>query len=176
MKPSRMGIARSMAVVAIVAVVFGAMRTLFYCEEPTYVMIGIGALPMIGVLAVALVSFVRRGVSRPFLRGFVAFGTLAVAYYIQMAWLAPWTPMTIIRAPSEFVIDFIVNSFLTSSASRPDSYVLDAIHAADFGLLLGLPQLAVAVLGGLLSRKFKVVVVRRESGGMAHPAITPDSH
>ncbi len=103
------------------------------------------------VLAVGLLARQRRPGSRPFLLGFEAFGVLALALYVALVVLSP-----------QMVADTYLEPLLPTISSaigppRPRVLVWQIASVGSVALvLLGLPQLAFALLGGCLSRKFGI--------------------
>jgi hypothetical protein len=104
----------------------------------------LGALPMANILAVGLLIGLRRRGSRRFLLGFEVFGAAALAIYIALA----------SSYPDFFLRPYILASleFLQLSPPRPpwttpQSLRLGLLASA---VVLGLPQLAFALFGGVL--------------------------
>src|SRR4051812_42624100 len=149
MRLSRFRIAWVMSFVALVALNLLAIRAL---SEIRYLrnigaLLELGALPMANVLAVSALVRHRRPGSRPFLVGFEMFGMMALVFYVALVsyfshqvvgtYLAPWaTPI------EQFI-------------GRHRPYVLIPILFTITVVMLGLPQMAFALIGGLLSRRFK---------------------
>ncbi len=107
---------------------------------------------MANILAVGLLMRVRRVGSRPFLSGFVAFGATALALYVAGA----------IIFTEELVIPYLhlaLNPLARAigigrSLSTRD--VLAIVSVA--GVMLTLPQVAFALIGGFIFHKFKIAV------------------
>jgi hypothetical protein len=151
-----------MGVVAIAALNFGVIRVLSDFKTANnndkHIMLiidalGTGAIPMANILAVGLIILRRRG-SRPFLSGFEAFGAAALALYVVGA----------IFFTEELVMPY-VNLALKPLAktigigplmSTRDILVLVSVT----GVMLVLPQVALALIGGFIFRKFKIVARR----------------
>jgi hypothetical protein len=141
-----------MALVAIAALEFWAIRALVEFESQTGELLVWGGLPMANILAVGLLIGQRRLRSRPFVIGFEVFGAIALALYFAVscypnnaalaAYLAPLGPLerTVRSAPL-----FIKMPFLYSAAV----------------VMLALPQVACAVIGGLVSRKYRITITKR---------------
>jgi hypothetical protein len=110
-------------------------------DTPWYLIVG--ALPMANLLAVCLVIGLRRPGGRRFLWGFGVVGAAALAIYIALA----------SSYPDFFLRPYILNSleFLPLPSrppwNTPRSLVLGLLASA---VVLGLPQLAFALLGGVL--------------------------
>ncbi len=113
----------------------------------------LGALPMANVLAVGMLIGRRRPASRPFLLGFEAFGAMALALFIALA----------ICFPREVVLPYLTPVLVlierTIGNDRP--FVMIPIVCFVAVALLGWPQVAFALTGGFLSRKFKITVTPR---------------
>src|SRR5689334_14334004 len=78
-----------MLLVAIAAFDFGAIRAMPAIPPPTSGLLVLAALPMANVLAVGLLIGQRRPGNHPFLRGFEAFGGMALALYAALVSLSP---------------------------------------------------------------------------------------
>jgi hypothetical protein len=105
--------------------------------------LALGALPMANVLTVGLLIGRRRRGGRPFLLGFEAFGAAALVLYLALV------------------------SFFAEGSVMPYLYLVLKPLAQTIGLhipvfyaitavMLGLPQLAFALIGGILSRRFGI--------------------
>ncbi len=140
-----------MAFVALAALDFGAIRAMF--GSPMGHSLLLGALPMGNVMAVGILVGQQRPGSRQFLLGFGAFGTMALTFYVVAfacffhesyvlvgSFLAPWLKLM------ETVI----------GRNRP--FVFVPITCFGIVVMLGWPQVAFALVGGWLSRRFKVAV------------------
>jgi hypothetical protein len=107
-----------------------------------------GAVPMASILAVGLVVLTRRPTGpisqRRFLAGFEAFGTAALSFYIACALLFP-------EAIHRKLVDLLMQYIWTG---RP-------LFSWSLMALCLLPQLLVALLGGWLSSRYRIV--RREA-------------
>jgi hypothetical protein len=131
-----------MTYTAFAALNFGAMRMMADHWGRTTGFVGLGCLPMVNVLAVGLLLGHRRGTSRRFLLGFETFGAAALVLYA-----------TGVLSSNDLVWAFF----------RPATEVLGAtigplvtvprllIAYAFFSVWASLPQLAVALAGGLLA-------------------------
>jgi hypothetical protein len=107
-----------------------------------------GCLPIGNVLAVGLLLGFRRRTSRPFLLGFELFGATALASYSIVASLFAM----------EVVIPYLhsVTQPLSDSFGRPYSLAQLLVLCSIVTVMLGLPQLVIALAGGLLFRKFRI--------------------
>src|SRR5207248_2631932 len=141
-----------MAIVAIAALDFAAFRALFFdfrtpLNANRLDLLAMGALPMANVLAVGFLIGLRRHKSRPFLWGFMAFGAAALVLYLVVwsfyadAWVENY--LVLVHGSLRKVVGRL----------RPD--IFDTIfYISDVVFLLGWPQMAFALIGGFLSRKF----------------------
>jgi hypothetical protein len=156
-KLPRFRIAWIMVAVAIAALDFGAIRALLVrhgsaLDDQRSMCLLLGALPMTNVLAVGMLIGQRRPARRPFLLGFEAFGVTALVLFIALA----------ICFPREVVIPYFaplvapVERFI--GPGRPFYIPIGGLVVAV--VLVG-PQMVFALVGGLLSRRFKVTITRR---------------
>jgi hypothetical protein len=151
-----------MAGVAIAGLDFGAMRAIFdsvtnrLIPEEHFVLLIWGALPMANVLAVGLLICLRRPGTRPFLLRFEAFGAIALAFFIALE----------ICFPREVLIH--LGGFAASvqrtlariiGPGRPFVFI-PIICLGLLVILLG-PQVAFALIGGFLFRKFRATIAPR---------------
>jgi hypothetical protein len=146
-KPPRFRIAWIMVAVAIAAFDFMVIRRLVDYRTPTGDFLLLGALPMANVLAIGMLVGQRRPGSRPFLLGFVAFGAMALAVFVAGA----------IFFTDELVMPYlalVLRPMVTIIGQRPP-VVLIPIWFSCAVFMLGLPQLAFALLGGFLSHKLR---------------------
>ncbi len=157
-----------MAIVAIVALDLGAIRvmsdvqntsraTLGRAKDPAEFdrivnrrtraeLLALGALPMANILAVGLLGRTRRR-SRPFLMGFETFGAAALAFYITGVSYFTYEEL---RPYTDLLVDPFRKSF---GPSPPVVYVV--VGLSIFGVILALPQIAFALIGGLLLRRLR---------------------
>ena len=155
MKPPRSRIAWIMVAVAIAALDFAVIRASF--DIPEVGLLVLGALPMANVLAVGILIGQWRPESRPFLLGFEAFGATALALFVAVAVASLFLDnYRLIISYLTPVIERIENSI---GPNRPFVFIPIGLFA--MVVMLDWPQLAFALLGGFLSRRFKVIVVRR---------------
>src|SRR5262249_55663704 len=94
MKIPRFRIGSVMALIAIAALDFAAIRALLarhanVLDDQRGMCLLLGALPMANVLAVGMLVGQRRPGSRPFLMGFEAFGAMALAFFIALGGCFP---------------------------------------------------------------------------------------
>ena len=158
MKIPRFRIAWVMVAVAIAALDFGAIRALLArhgsaLDDQRSMCLLLGALPMANVLAVGMLIGQRRPGSRPFLLGFEAFGAMALAFYIALASCFP----------REVVLPYVtpVLAPIERTIGNDRPFVMIPIVCVVAVALLGWPQVAFALAGGFLSRRFKVTISPR---------------
>jgi hypothetical protein len=153
-----------MVAVAIAALDFWAIRAMFGSMTGEWLMLG--ALPMANVLAFGVLVSQRRPGSRPFLLGFEAFGAMALALYVA------WTIYFIEHAGPNNSYLILLYSYLAplvepieNNIGRGRPFVFYPILCSVLVAMLGWPQVAFALIGGFLSRRFKITITKRP----AHP-------
>jgi hypothetical protein len=145
--------------VAIAALDFAAIRAMYGFLTGELLMLG--ALPMANVLVVGKLASKRRSGSLPFLLGFEIFGAAALAIYVTWAILTDESTFAgssygiALNYCGTLLFDPVVRTF-----GRDRPVVASAIRLFLLVVLLCLPQLTFAIIGGFLSRRFKVT--RRE--------------
>ena len=145
----RFRIAWAMVFVAVVAVNIAAVRAAADAHSITGALLALGAMPMAIVLAIGvLVGYQRHG-SRPFLLGFELFGAIALALFAVLA--AFFTQKFL-----GFYLAIFVDPL--SKIVGPD---LHFIHILVAYVALGFPQVAFALIGGFLSRKYRIAIPGR---------------
>jgi hypothetical protein len=147
-----------MVAVAIAALDFGAIRALFprhehVLDDQRGMCLLLGALPMANVLVVGLLIGQRRPGSRPFLMGFEVFGAMALAFFIVLATFFPREVVLPYLTPFVAPIDRFIGP------GRPFVYI--PIGGLVIAVMLVGPQVVFALVGGVLSRKFKVTITPR---------------
>ena len=155
MKVPRFRIAWVMVAVAIAALDFAAIRACF--DIPEVGLLVLGALPMANVLAVGILIGQQRPGSRPFLLGFEAFGAMALALFVAVA------------LASLFPDGYVADKFLSRTVIQPIEkiigqdrpFVFIPIILFAYVVMLGWPQVVFALIGGFLSRRFKITITRR---------------
>jgi hypothetical protein len=142
-----------MVFVAIAALNFTVIRVVLDNGSNTSTLLGLGVLPMANFLAAGLLIGQRRRGGRPFLLGFEVFGTTALAFYVAL----------VICFSEQAVIAYLRVFFypIEGIMGRHRPIVLIPILCSAAVVLLGLPQLAFALLGGFLSRRFRITITRR---------------
>ena len=162
MKVPRFRIAWVLVAVAFAALNFGAIRACFDSTFAWNEFVLLGALPMANVLGLGLLIAQQRPKSRLFLVGFVTFGAAALALYVAL--------MILLTDPSGSSTTYgdLINWYI-SLADDPIGAVIVLDRRFLFTLvfvpvvvvMLGWPQLAFALIGGFLSRRYKVTITRR---------------
>jgi hypothetical protein len=153
MKPPRFRIAWIMVTVAIAAFEFMVIRRLVDYRTPTGDFLLVGALPMANVLAIGILVGQRRPGSRPFLLGFEAFGAMALALYMVSA--SSFRGVMV----ASYLELFLGSIKKTIGTGQP--FVLTAVLISAGVVMLSLPQMVFALIGGFLSRRCRVTVTRR---------------
>ena len=154
----RFRIAWVMVAVAIAALDFAAIRALLprhtdVLDDQKGMCLLLGALPMANVLVVGMLIGHCCPGSRPFLQGFEAFGAMALALFLL---LASSFPREVVM---RYLVPFVAPvEWITGPANPFASIPIQCFVAV---IVLGLPQVAFALFGGSLSRKFRVTITRR---------------
>jgi hypothetical protein len=152
-KAPRFRIAWVMVGIAIAALDFAAIRAML--GHPEIGLLVLGALPMANVLIVGTLVAQQRPGSRPFLLGFGVFGAMTLALFVALV---------------SFVQDSerLISSYLALLVLPMDKFVGSDQFFAYIPLacsvvvvMLTWPQVAFALIGGFLSRRFKVTITRR---------------
>jgi hypothetical protein len=154
-KMPRFRIAWGMVAVAIAALDFAAIRASLEIRET--VLLVLGALPMANVLAVGILIAQQRPGNRPFLLGFEAFGAMALALFITVA------VASLIFENEIFIHYYLVQVMRLIKKSIPEDRPLVFVPIVLFAyvVMLGWPQVVFALIGGFLSRRFKITITRR---------------
>jgi hypothetical protein len=142
-----------MVFVALAALNFTVIRVVLDHRSNTSTLLGLGALPMANILAVGLLIGHRRRGSRPFLLGFEVFGATALALYVA----------SVSSFGEEVVIAYLrlLLDPLEKILGRYPLGVLVATLCSVAVVMLSLPQVAFALIGGFLSRKYRVTITKR---------------
>jgi hypothetical protein len=153
-KVPRFRIAWVMVAIAIVALDFGAIRALIGLNSLAADSLLLGALPMANVLAVGLLIGQTHPGIRPFLLGFETFGAVAFAVYVA---LSVYHDAAAVMAH----LALFQGSSLEISISRLPPLGLALIRIPLLVAILGWPQLAFALAGGFVSRRFEITISQR---------------
>ena len=103
------------------------------------------------VLAIGLIIGYRRHGSRPFLLGFESFGAMALALFAVLS-----------ACFGDKMLDSYIRILIDplSKIIGPDRPL---IHIPVAYVALGLPQVAFALMGGFLSRKYRITITKRQA-------------
>jgi hypothetical protein len=142
-----------MAFVAFAALYFGGVRAFDKLISPMPQAFLLGTLPMTIILATAIVIGQLRPGPNLFLSGFEVFGAMALAAYAALILSSSPKALHHYFALLDEPWDKTIGDASSFHASLISPFILVVI--------LVLPQLAFALLGGFLSRRFKVIIVRR---------------
>ena len=157
MKMPRFRIAWLMVAVAIAAIDFAAIRALLGLGASlVWGLLLVGALPMANVLIVGILIARQRVKSRPFLLGFEVFGAIALALYIYLATSSPLSPLSA-KGPLESYLLLVFDPLNAVIGSNQPFVRAAIVLLVGIPMLVG-PQLVFAVIGGLLSRRFKITI------------------
>ena len=148
MKVIRFPIAGLMAIVVLAALNFGAIRAALDDPGSHNVMLCIVGLPMANALAVGLLIGRRHRGSRQFLVGFEAFGAailgfLIVAIISGKDWV--WSYLTLATEP--------LRAALEPTGGGKWTAIRLLVARSCLSVWATLPQLILALIGGVLSRK-----------------------
>jgi hypothetical protein len=148
-KAPRFRIASIMLIVAVAALNLGVLQARILRNHPLL----LGVLPMANALAVGLVTARPCRGSRPLLVGFLAFGAIAVAAY---AAVVTWFDDQIKTLCIQPVLRYLVR---TIGLGQP----LTLLPAQDVAVvvMLVLPQFVFALMGGLVSRRYRISIITR---------------
>jgi hypothetical protein len=141
-----------MVAVAIAAINFGAVRELLdprAVEAAAFLLIG--ALPMANVLIVGLLIARQRPRSRPFLLGFEVFGVLSLSVYVILSFIFGQS------GPIVWYLELMFNPLIAVFGAYPPPAMEMSVCIP---MLVG-PQLVFALIGGFLSRRYKITITRR---------------
>jgi hypothetical protein len=153
MKTPSFRIAWLMVAVAIAALDVKVMRDVVGSRSSRNIGLVLGSLPMVNALAVGVLFDQRRRACRWSLLGFEVFGAISVALYIAL-----WSNFDyeIERTYLKPLIDLLQR---TIGQDHPNIFI--PILYVGVMLMVGLPQLALALVGGFLTRTFNRTLFRR---------------
>jgi hypothetical protein len=146
-KLPRFRIAWVMVVVAVAAINFAAVRLELDHHNEFGEMLVLGAMPMASVLAVGLLFGLRRPDRRPFLLGFTLFGAMALVFSVILMVFFREATVGLYRSL------FLEPLWRIIGPDRPVLWIPVAYSVAV--VVLTLPQVAFALLGGFFFRKFR---------------------
>jgi hypothetical protein len=154
LRAPRFGIAWIMAIIALAAINLAVLRAAQDHYNQTIELLLAGALPMVDVLTIGILAGYKRHDRRSFLLGFLLFGGLAASFYFFL----------VLRFSEEVVlpyVQFFLKPVWEMFREKPTPAFLLIAYPMGIVLLVW-PQLAFALLGGYVSRRYKVTIVRRE--------------
>ena len=148
MKVPRLRIAWFIVFVALAALNFAVFRAAVDAHSITGILLALGAMPMATVLAIGLIIGYRRNGSRPFLLGFESFGAVALALFAVLA-----------ARSGEKMLEAFMRIFIypLPKVLGPNQPLINILVAY---VAFGLPQVAFALMGGFLSRKYRITMTR----------------
>jgi hypothetical protein len=144
-----------MVFVVLAALNFAAIRAVFDHGGRTSYLLGMGAIPMANVLVIGFLAGHHRRRGRRFLIGFEAFGTMALSAYVVSASLFA----------KELVIPYLVSvhtpfmAYIDNSIRMPPPFYFLSYYLF-LAVVLGLPLLVFAFLGGLFCRRLAIAEPR----------------
>jgi hypothetical protein len=142
-----------MVAVAVVALDFGATRSLLESNSQAAASLLLGALPMANVLVVSILVVRRLPGSRPFLLGFETFGATALAVYAALSVYHDAAAVTAYLELYQGPWEALTNDLPPPDFSLVRIFLLVVIHVW--------PQVAFALIGAGLFHRFKITVARR---------------
>jgi hypothetical protein len=142
-----------MVAIAIIALDFGATRSLLEFNSLAADSLLLGALPMANVLVVSILVGRWLPGSRPFLLGFETFGAMALAVYAALSVYHDAAAVTAYLELYKGSWETIINDLPPSDVTLVRLFLLVVIHIW--------PQMAFALIGGGLSHRFKITITRR---------------
>jgi hypothetical protein len=148
----RIRISSLMALIAVAAVDFVVAGALIEFRTPMDDLLLLGALPMANVLFITRLLVRGRPGSRPFLLGLEVFGATALVLFVLLSAFSPGPVLGSYLGPMVNAVRYSLEPFGT--------VVCISILCTAAAAMLVLPQLAFALAGGLLFRRFKAGIPR----------------
>jgi hypothetical protein len=165
MKLPRFRLVWVIVAVAIAAVDFWAIRALSDSAVAAGDFLVFGTLPMANIVAVALMLAKRRRRDHPFLTGFLVFGMMALALYVALTvfYFGEVQDHGATSRYAELMYGYIrlLEDPMETYVGRDRPFLFYPTFCLGLVVMLGGPQLAFALLGGFVSRKFKITITRR---------------
>jgi hypothetical protein len=152
MRMPRLRIAGVMAVIGIIALELGVARAIMDFASPDrnlmflVMMLGLGCQAMLSILGVGLLVGYRWPGSRSFIAGFEAFGGTAMALYILGVTIFNRDLVPIVDEAVRPLANFLRDGPYISTAKLLLAYTI-------FAVVLSLPQLTFAAIGGFLTQR-----------------------
>jgi hypothetical protein len=140
-----------MILVALAAVNFAVLRMVLASQSVTSELMAVGVMPIASVLTIGLMIGYRHPRHRAFLLGFEIFGAMTAVLMI----LAVSVGTDVVVGPYVF---FFIEPVTHVVDPTRDSLIYVPIAYSIAILALGLPQMAVALFGGVLSRTYRIAV------------------
>jgi hypothetical protein len=159
MKMPRFRIAWLMIAVALAALDFAGIRA--FLDIPEVFLLVMGALPTANVLVVGILIGQQRPSSRPFLLGFETFGAIALVLFVAFFTLAIFFPDGGYGPINSYLVPVIQPIEKIIGQNRP--FVLIPIACFAYVFMLCWPQMAFALVGGLLSRRYRITITKRSA-------------
>lgn len=151
MKPPRVSLSRFLVVVLVIAINLGIVRAAHDAQHVDSSLALVGILLPGNVLALAIHRLAFRSESRrPFLLGVVAHGLVALFAFLAFA-LRSWTWHGVQPLLMATLVPLVGGRSLYAWLA-PGGWSRGAVGLASIILLLGLPQVAFALLGGALTQ------------------------
>ena len=116
---------------------------------------------MATILAVGILIAQQRPGSRPFLLGFEAFGAMALALFVAVALASLFTDNHGLINSSLISYLAPVDQSIEERVGQDRPFVRIPIFFFAYVVMLGWPQLVFALIGGSLSRRFRITITRR---------------
>jgi hypothetical protein len=156
-----------MVLVAILACDSLAIRALTEVDRPeALLLILLGGVPTANVLLLGLRPIARgwmqRQDTRPVLIGFEVAGCAALLSYVAISLVAPDFMLDLLEKLLEAILTPILRGFGVDEHDDSGPLIVISFLAAAF--LLSVPQIALAVAGGLFTRRYEVRLVIRRRG------------
>jgi hypothetical protein len=150
----RISISWLMVAIAIAALNFAAIQASFEFEWHMGELLTLGAIPMANVLAVGMLIGVHRLRNLPFLLGFEAFGITGLPQYVYLAISSPTSHGAI-----DSYVRLLLDPMVKIIGHHPFGFFPIVCFVAV--VMLGLPQLVFALIGGFLSSGYRITITRR---------------
>jgi hypothetical protein len=148
-----------MVAVAVAALDFSAIRVCLDAPSRWGVGFLLGVLPMVNVLGVGLLISQHRPQARPFLLGFEIFGAMALSLYVALTILLT-DPGGASKTYGDLIHWYLMLLCgpIEAAIGRDSPVLLGLVIVPVIVVMLGWPQVAFALIGGFLSRRFKINV------------------
>ncbi len=164
-RPGNLSVGDLMAATVIIGLDLAAIRAL-WPDDRNFAKVASLALPMVGVLALGVLVLIRwrsRGMeASPFLIRFEVFGWAATAAFLACAWRYPDATRSVIIWPWEPFPTWLRSLGYHPNGSTPWWMAAHFVLLAQVVFWL---QLAVAVVGGAITARYRFTVERRGTRG-----------